>query len=153
MTPPLKQKDNLGRKQCPHCKEWKSIDKYQKNISRRDGFQSYCKSCFKENYRLRTPQQRRAAYIHKKYGLTWEKYLSMLELQDNKCAICNRFIESMGKLNLKTAAHIDHNHQTKKINGLLCHWCNCGLGYFGDDLALIEKAKDYLFKHMKGGKQ
>jgi len=41
---------------------------------------------------------------------------------------------------------IDHDHATMKIRGVLCHWCNVGLGFFQDDAGKLEKAIEYLLK-------
>lgn len=40
--------------------------------------------------------------------------------------------------------HIDHDHRTMKIRGLLCSICNRGLGYFKDSPELLRKAANYL---------
>jgi hypothetical protein len=39
---------------------------------------------------------------------------------------------------------IDHSHITNHIRGLLCNKCNLGLGFFRDDLNLLQNAIDYL---------
>lgn len=42
--------------------------------------------------------------------------------------------------------YIDHNHKTGKIRGLLSFSCNAGLGYFKDDINIIENVINYLKK-------
>lgn len=32
-------------KQCPHCKEYKPLQDFGKNKSRKDGLQAYCRCC------------------------------------------------------------------------------------------------------------
>ena len=44
---------------------------------------------------------------------------------------------------------IDHCHQTHTFRGMLCSSCNRGLGFFKDDLALLERATSYLIQHRK----
>ena len=39
---------------------------------------------------------------------------------------------------------MDHNHATLEVRGWLCQNCNRGLGCFGDDYLLLEKALHYL---------
>ena len=56
------------------------------------------------------------------------------ELQSRRCAICHQVF----KLSL------DHDHRTDEIRGLLCNPCNSGLGFFKDDLKLLEAAANYL---------
>jgi Recombination endonuclease VII len=40
--------------------------------------------------------------------------------------------------------HIDHDHVTGRVRGLLCLHCNTSLGLFGEDPALMDRAADYL---------
>lgn len=42
--------------------------------------------------------------------------------------------------------HVDHDHETGIIRGLLCKSHNVGLGMFNDDCELLEKAIDYIKK-------
>lgn len=42
--------------------------------------------------------------------------------------------------------HIDHNHKTEKIRGLLCHRCNRGLACFRDNPERLRNAAVYLEK-------
>ena len=50
------------------------------------------------------------------------------------CAICS----IGGKL------HVDHDHATGKIRGLLCRGCNMGLGNFRDSTVYLNRAIEYL---------
>jgi hypothetical protein len=77
--------------------------------------------------------------------MTVPRYEAMRREQNNRCAICRR---PPGKRDL----HVDHDHDTNVIRGLLCYYCNTGLGNFKDDIALLEKACDYLRKHAGNGK-
>jgi hypothetical protein len=43
---------------------------------------------------------------------------------------------------------IDHCHKNRHIRALLCHNCNTGIGKFNDDINLLEKAIEYLKKHI-----
>lgn len=42
---------------------------------------------------------------------------------------------------------IDHCHETNEIRGHLCLQCNTSLGNFGDNLAGLERAVNYLHRH------
>ena len=74
------------------------------------------------------------------YQITLERYNAVLAEQGGVCAICRKF-EVTKRTNRLV---VDHDHATGKIRGLLCHRCNCGLGYLKDDPVLIERAGEYL---------
>jgi lambda family phage minor tail protein L len=46
------------------------------------------------------------------------------------------------------ALSVDHCHKTNTLRDLLCHQCNSGLGQFKDNIEILQKAIDYLHKHM-----
>jgi hypothetical protein len=75
-----------------------------------------------------------------KYGLTPELYVEMLSRQDFKCAICGTDKPS----NKDIYFHVDHDHATNEIRGLLCLKCNMGLGYFNDNIKTLSNAIRYL---------
>ena len=58
-----------------------------------------------------------------------------MEAQQGKCAICK-----IPQSSLKYALCLDHCHKTKQIRGLLCDKCNMGLGYFNDDVNILDDA-------------
>ena len=67
-------------------------------------------------------------------------YDTMLAAQNGLCAICQRPPTSgRGK-----KLHVDHDHGTGCIRGLLCHDCNTGLGKFLDSPSLLQDAISYL---------
>lgn len=74
----------------------------------------------------------------KKYGITVEDYVRMLVEQNGRCAIC------LSEYPGPNAFHVDHDHATGKVRGLLCTRCNPGLGYFRDDPELLARAIEYL---------
>ena len=80
----------------------------------------------------------------RRYGITKDWYYTTLGKQENKCAICETTeVQRKGH----THFHVDHNHDTGEVRGLLCDLCNRGLGYFKDDDKLLNKAVNYLRKH------
>jgi hypothetical protein len=84
-------------------------------------------------------KQNKLAYWRKhKYGITPEQYSEMLAAQNSKCAICGKHDE----LNLA----VDHCHETGQIRGLLCKYCNGGIGFLKDSIELLENAIKYLQK-------
>lgn len=73
------------------------------------------------------------------YGITKDEYEAMLAGQDGRCAIC-RTTEPKGK----GGWHVDHCHDSGKIRGLLCHFCNFVLGNAKDNPEILRAAADYL---------
>lgn len=77
------------------------------------------------------------------YGISLEDYEVLLKEQNYKCATCFKPHGEKGKARL----HVDHNHKTNKIRGLLCHSCNVSLGLMNDDEFLLKNLISYLQKH------
>jgi hypothetical protein len=80
-------------------------------------------------------------HIQNTYYLSQEDYESLLDYQDNGCAICK---SKTTKTSKTQKLHVDHCHATGKIRGLLCSKCNSGLGYFEDNPDFLMRAIDYL---------
>lgn len=76
----------------------------------------------------------------------------LLRNQNNLCAICEREI-SFTAAEKANKPHIDHNHDTGEVRGLLCLTCNTGIGMFGDSLELLEKAMKYLDRFESGQRE
>lgn len=81
-----------------------------------------------------------------KFGITLEEYNTKLAAQNHGCAICNKSAAENGKRHA-----VDHDHETKKIRGLLCDNCNRALGKMKDNPALLRKAADYLEHYETSG--
>ena len=77
--------------------------------------------------------------LRKTYGLTVEQYMAMAEAQGHVCKICGK-----PETDKYGALHVDHDHQTSTVRGLLCGQCNTALGKFRDDPALLRAAIAYL---------
>jgi len=83
---------------------------------------------------------RRKYELKKRYGLTVEQFDTMLAAQGGKCAVC-RSPEPGGK----GTWHVDHDHSTERVRGILCHGCNTG-SKLTDDPALLRAKANYLEK-------
>lgn len=92
-------------------------------------------------YALDNPEKMSARYRKYSYGITHEQFEVMLSAQGGRCAICSVEFSEDNKV-LKP--HVDHNHDTNAIRGLLCGHCNSGLGMFKDDPARLQQAIQYL---------
>lgn len=63
-----------------------------------------------------------AAKLKSLYKMTPEEYIARLSGQDFRCKICGMPPDAGKKL------HVDHNHGTGKVRGILCRRCNHVLG-------------------------
>jgi hypothetical protein len=113
--------------------------------SLRSGQVVYCKrGCVHGRQRLPGGRQRLAkryeiqyrCALKRRYGIRWDEYIYMLRSQDSECLICGNWFDER--------PHVDHNHETGLVRGLLCSDCNLGLGIFGDSSARILAAAEYL---------
>lgn len=158
----------MDTKTCSVCHESfpASPEFFNRDKSRKSGLHPWCKPCSREKkrastkrvaeregeaykerrrryrraYRARHPerikQHERKYGLKRKFGITVEDYDSLLVAQNGQCAVC--LSES------DTTLHVDHDHTTGAIRGLLCSQCNTGLGLFYDDVDRLRQAIRYL---------
>ncbi len=75
-----------------------------------------------------------SAYRRRKYGITVSDMERMLSMQGYRCAVCSiRFGEYR-----EIRPHVDHDHQTGEVRGLLCLICNLVEGYMSRRLGLLD---------------
>jgi hypothetical protein len=80
----------------------------------------------------------RKRHLSRRYGVSLEDYNKLVRLQHGRCAICFNYPKRGGRLG------VDHNHDTGKVRGLLCHKCNPMLGNANDSILVLQKAIQYL---------
>lgn len=74
-------------------------------------------------------------------GVTHEQVERLRAQQKNRCAICaERMVGARNE-------HLDHDHASGQVRGLLCRLCNAGLGFFRDSSSLLHNASTYLAAH------
>lgn len=95
---------------------------------RREQLQDPVRKAKRKNYRLKR--------IH---GITHEDYLTMLKKQQYKCLICKQDHSIF-----KDGLVVDHCHATGKIRGLLCPFCNTGIGLLKENPTILRRAIHYL---------
>lgn len=93
----------------------------------------------------RDPDDRRERVFRWTYGMRFADYDALLQKQGGACAICG---SAENKIKNKTARplRLDHDHSGNFPRGILCHRCNLGLGYFGDDPKRLQCAATYLIE-------
>lgn len=118
------------------------VENFPRNRSQTSGLGTYCKPC--HNRIVRENKEKRGGarnyHLRRRYGITIEHFNAMYSEQNGLCAIC---------LEAK-AAHVDHDHQTKRVRGLLCFNCNGALGQFRDRADLMVRAVAYLHPELYG---
>ena len=82
--------------------------------------------------------------IRNVYGLTSTQYQEMLEQQKGECAICRIPFVGFKEEPKQQRVHIDHDHSSKWVRGLLCGNCNFGIGHLGDDIGILQNAIEYI---------
>lgn len=101
-------------------------------------------------YRAKPETKRRNSAYKKmiRHNLTQEGYNALFAAQNGVCAICKKpeVAVRRGKV---LPLHIDHDHATGEVRGLLCFSCNVGLGMFKDNLNNLYSAVNYMEKFHK----
>ena len=163
-------------KTCKKCGIGKPLDDFYRMAGMRDGHRNECKACNlaekserhrrnpaparervkawqaanPERVRARAAQYKasgrkaasdRRSYLKRKYGVTPEWYDEVLAAQGGGCDICGKPPRD------DISLHVDHDHESGALRGLLCFSCNNLLGDVRDDGALLSRAAAYLDRH------
>jgi Recombination endonuclease VII len=124
-------------KRCPDCGKYKPLDEFPRNKRKPDGRHAYCKPC--HNARGRETKERlyggsRHYHLKRRYGIGASEFDQLVSDQGGVCPICTQ----------PDPEHVDHDHATGRVRGILCFNCNGGLGQFGDDAERLVRAQLYL---------
>ena len=165
--------DGPPSKRCTKCGKAKPLTDFYAMKGMRDGRRPECKDCglaakkaryrqdpqrtidrvkrwqeenrerHLENQRKRRQRpevklREREGHLRRKFGITLEEYDYLLARQGGVCAICGRPPRD------DISLHVDHDHETGAVRGLLCFRCNNALGDFDDDLVRLRAAVGYL---------
>jgi hypothetical protein len=158
-------------KRCKKCGDVKPLGEFYQATGTRDGRRGQCKACeiarnkawyqqnrkraiayvkgwqranaervrdYQRQYRADHAQQFREGHLRRVFNLTAAQYEELLEAQGGGCALCGRAPRSDRSL------HVDHNHKTGVLRGLLCFRCNVGIGHFREDTLRMADAIVYL---------
>ena len=160
-------------KACRKCGITKPLTEFHRARDMRDGHRNECRDCWSElckaryyenrdeyilraqRWRERNPEKyeewkrrnreenrdriaasNRRGHLRRKYGLTIDEFEFLRVVQGDRCAICNE-LDPAG-------LHIDHDHETGSIRGLLCGKCNKAIGLLREEPALFDAASRYL---------
>lgn len=126
-----------GLRRCSDCREVKDLAEFPNSKNAPTGKIYYCRPCHNARGRRSVQQNHgstRTYHLKRRYGLTAADVDQMIEAQGGTCALCRQ----------RTPTHVDHDHVTGAVRGVLCSGCNQGLGNFRDDAAALCRAIDYL---------
>ena len=126
-----------GYAYCPDCALMRLLSEFPRNAADGQGRQSYCRPCFAARTRASDERHHgstRDKHLMRRYGLTSRDVDRMSEGQGGVCAVCRE----------RPPEHVDHDHVTGRVRGVLCSCCNQGLGNFRDRVDLLHRAIDYL---------
>ncbi|SCF25014.1 Recombination endonuclease VII [Micromonospora purpureochromogenes] len=144
----------------PQCKPALPLTEFHRDRRRVDALAFYCKACAtarsEESRRRRgiAPQKRspvpvaeglketrqrlhggsREYHLRRRYGVGQKEFDELLAEQGGVCAICGG----------ADPQHLDHDHRTGWVRGILCFNCNGGLGQFRDSPTRLARAITYL---------
>jgi hypothetical protein len=148
------KREGLTERRCPKCKAMRPTSEFS------SGSAPYCKKHMAEytrNQRTANPDRLRSRRESlARYGLTPEEFDVKLAQQDGKCAICGSSESGGTGREGPRGWHVDHDHaccNTRKrscgkcFRGLLCSYCNTGLGSLRDNPVIVRAALDYLLAY------
>lgn len=123
-------------KTCSKCWTSKPATEFYRRNGKADGLQHRCKTCQKKDYVSWT-----AAHPEKIKEFR-RRSRGQVEAPTRPipvfCELCER------KNTRPPAFNEDHDPSTGKFRGWLCHKCDIGLGFLGDNLTGLGKAVLYL---------
>lgn len=109
----------MTNKLCTHCKVRPVAYPASKTSN-------WCKVCLEEVRKARyDPMHKRDKNLQQNYrGFTGQDYDALFLKQGGRCAVC-------GKQQTQHL-HVDHDHASGVVRGLLCSDCNTALGHLRD---------------------
>lgn len=87
---------------------------------------------------------KRDAYLRRTYAVTQRAYRLMVKAQNGQCAICLKRPKPGKNL------HVDHDHRTWRVRGLLCQFCNYRVIGRLRSAELLYRAAEYLGRDFDG---
>lgn len=104
----------------PHRKETRAAERARPEVKRRE-YETFLKRTY--------------------YGFTLEDLAWLAHSQGFSCAVCKR------ELKFDVHTHLDHDHENKRIRGILCRYCNNALGYAFDSPTRLLALANYVEQH------
>lgn len=99
---------------------------------------------WKERNQERVREMHRASQYRKRYGITIADFDLRLAEQGGRCAVCREIFVSR--------PHVDHDHASGVVRGLLCAACNLGVGVI-ERPGFCDAVAAYLHRAQPSGRQ
>jgi Fe-S cluster biogenesis protein NfuA len=146
---------------CGRCKKSLPLTKFRWKNKEKTLYQGYCIECnkaknkehYQENKQAYKDKARAYEALHGgrqalSHHISADCLREMYAKYDGMCWSCRE----------RPATAIDHDHRCcpgttscgRCVRGLLCHWCNAGIGLLGDTSGGVEKAVQYLTEYSSG---
>lgn len=131
----------------------RAAEREEKRLAKRAYFKSWkntergrqCTDRAISAWRTRNPDKckvyAKRSQIKRKYGITLEERMAMLDAQGGVCAACMQPKSNKGDWTT------DHCHDSGKVRGILCTQCNTALGLLAEDPERIRALALYIEKH------
>jgi hypothetical protein len=124
-------------KTCTKCGVEKPRTEFYDHPKNKTGKQSRCKIC--------TVLAGRESQYRIRYNMSLQDKEDMIKAQGNQCAICGYYFQK-GK---EKHVHVDHCHDTLKVRGILCSYCNTGIGLLKNSPEIMQNAIKYIQNSLK----
>ena len=121
------------KKLCYRCKKYYPITEFHFSKSYKDGHNVICKSCKKKEnaeryasnkqYWINRADKYYFSGLLRKLSISANEYMRMMVAQNYRCALCGKQLKLRGK-----DTHVDHDHKTNRVRGILCFSCNGKIG-------------------------
>jgi len=136
----FQEDEDLREKRSKRAKEeYEKYKEYHKKY--REEHKDRRRECSKEYNEHKGAAGIKASLIRKRYNISLEDLSNLLDSQKGCCVICKK---SLIFPDSTRSYHIDHNHSTGKVRGLLCPNCNVSLGNAYEDVTILRSMIEYL---------
>ncbi len=128
-----------GHRWCPDCETVKPFADFPHNRSGRGGYGRYCLPCHNIRCRknvIKNHGSTRERHLRRRYGIGQVDVDRMVAEQGGRCAGCGK----------PDPEHVDHDHASGAVRGMLCFNCNQALGNVRDDIEVLLNLRNYLVR-------
>ncbi len=144
----VRKQSGDGLFECMKCHEMKRRNFFYPLSKYSTKLMSYCRACIgdmrQQDYLKRAEIERAqnaVSRLKRKYGMTLEDRDRMLDHQQDCCLACLREFRYASQTD---SPHIDHDHTTGKVRGILCGSCNTALGHGRDNPSILRRLATYV---------